>query len=115
MYMAKYCPNCGKEVQESFNACPNCGNSLKQKSKEAYNPDNEAKSKIAAGLLGIFFGSLGIHNFYLGYKSKAITQLLLTLCTCGIGAAFTSIWGLIDGIMILSGSIKVDGDGRPLG
>ena len=37
----------------------------------------EKKSKIGAGLLGIFLGGFGVHNFYLGYKDKAIAQLFL--------------------------------------
>lgn len=72
------------------------------------------KSKIAAGLLGIFLGSLGVHNFYLGYTGKAIAQLLITLLTCGIGGIASGIWGLIEGILILTGSIAVDGNGLPL-
>ena len=27
------------------------------------------KSKMAAGLLGIFLGTFGVHNFYLGYTT----------------------------------------------
>ena len=72
------------------------------------------KSKIAAGLLGIFLGSFGVHNFYLGYTGKAIAQLLITLLTCGFGAFISSIWGFIEGILILTGSINVDGNGNPL-
>ena len=33
------------------------------------------KSKMAAGLLGIFLGCFGVHNFYLGYTTKAVIQL----------------------------------------
>lgn len=72
------------------------------------------KSKVAAGLLGIFLGSFGVHNFYLGYTGKAVAQLLITVCTCGIGAAITGVWGLIEGILVLTGSIAVDGKGYPL-
>lgn len=68
------------------------------------------KSKMAAGLLGIFLGGWGIHNFYLGYTGKGIAQIFVTLFTCGIGA----IWGLIEGIMILTGSINTDAEGNPL-
>ena len=85
-----------------------------------YNPNynngqnSTQKSKIAAGLLGIFLGGFGVHNFYLGYTGKAIAQLLITLLTCGFGAFVSSIWGLIEGILILTGSINVDGNGVPL-
>lgn len=68
------------------------------------------KSKVAAGLLGIFLGVYGIHNFYLGYTKKAVIQLVLSLCTCGIAG----IWGFVEGIMILCGSINTDADGNPL-
>lgn len=80
-------------------------------------PMYEQKSKIAAGLFGIFLGCFGVHNFYLGFTGKAVAQLLLTLIggwVCGLGVAAASIWGLIEGIMILSGSIKVDAHGVPL-
>ncbi|MDD6236252.1 MAG: NINE protein [Clostridiales bacterium] len=72
------------------------------------------KSKLAAGLLGILIGSFGVHNFYLGYTGKAVAQLLITLLTCGFGAVISGIWALIEGIMILTGSINVDGKNVPL-
>lgn len=59
------------------------------------------KSKLAARLFGLFLGSLGIHNFYLGYTGKAITQLLLTLLSIGVLAFVSAVWGLIEGILIL--------------
>ena len=77
-------------------------------------PPYEQKSKLAAGLLGIFLGGLGIHNFYLGYQSRGLIQLLVSLLTCGIGAVPMSIWGLIEGIQILTGSISVDANNVPL-
>lgn len=105
---SNYCPNCGQPTQPNNQVCLNCGVSL-----TAYGPKGN-KSKIAAGLLGIFLGSLGVHNFYLGYTTKAVIQLVLTLATCGIGSIVTSIWGLIEGIMILAGSIDHDGQGNLL-
>jgi TM2 domain-containing membrane protein YozV len=67
------------------------------------------KSKMAAGLLGIFLGGFGVGRFYLGYTNSGVLQLLVTFLTCGIG----SIWGLIDGIMILVGNVP-DAQGRTL-
>ena len=75
------------------------------------------KSKMAAGLLGIFLGALGVHNFYLGYTSKAVAQLLLTLIgwvACGLGPVAAGIWGLVEGIMLLTGSISTDANGNKL-
>ena len=62
------------------------------------------KSKLAAGLLGIFLGGLGVHNFYLGNTGKAVAQLLLTLVgwiLLGLGPIAAAIWGFVEGIIIL--------------
>jgi TM2 domain-containing membrane protein YozV len=74
------------------------------------------KSRMAAGLLGIFLGALGIHNFYLGRTGIAVIQLLVTLLSLGILATAVWIWALIEGIMILSGSasFRTDARGIPL-
>ena len=116
--MAKFCTNCGAPMEEGQNACTSCGNIMgtvtANQSTTQRTAAPGAKSKLAAGLLGIFLGAYGVHNFYLGYTGKAIAQLLITLLTCGLGSFITSIWGLIEGILILTGSINVDGQGNPL-
>lgn len=60
------------------------------------------KDRVAAGLLAIFAGSLGIHKFYLGYNREGIITLIISVVTCGAGAAIMSIIGLIEGIIYLS-------------
>ena len=72
------------------------------------------KSRIAAGLLGLLLGGLGIHNFYLGYTGKAIAQLLITVLSFGLLAFIPAIWGLIEGVMILTDKNYLDADGFPL-
>ena len=72
------------------------------------------KSRMAAGLLGLLLGGLGIHNFYLGYTGKGITQLLITVLSFGLLAFIPAIWGLIEGIMILTDKNYLDADGFPL-
>lgn len=104
-----FCPNCGVHSNPGAVVCSNCGIALSQPVAVG-----KQKSKLAAGLLGIFLGYLGIHNFYLGYTGKAVAQLLITVLTCGAGASVTSIWGLIEGILILTGSIDKDADDVPL-
>ena len=75
------------------------------------------KSRLAAGLLGIIFGSLGIHNFYLGFNTKAVVQLIVSLAggllTCGVATFAMWVWGFIEGILILSGNgpRQYDGNG----
>ena len=53
------------------------------------------KSKIAAGILAILLGGLGIHKFYMGKIGKGLLYLLF--CWTGIPAFI----GLIEGIMYL--------------
>ena len=69
-----------------------------------------ARSKLVAGLLGILLGGFGVHRFYLGYTSIGVLQIVVTFATCGVG----SLWGLIEGILILVGNFDRDADGRPL-
>lgn len=131
-----YCDKCGVKVTGS--TCGNCGNIIENFNEEvkenhynyesnnnqgytntSYN-DNQSynnyvakkpKSKIAAGILGILVGGLGIHRFYLGYVGIGILQIVVTIITCGAG----SLWGFIEGILILCGTtITTDADGVPL-
>ncbi|WP_374226724.1 TM2 domain-containing protein [Micromonospora sp. WMMB482] len=67
------------------------------------------KSKVVAGVLQILLGGFGIGRFYMGDTKTGVIQLIVTLVTCGIG----SIWGIVDGILILVNG-GVDGQGRPL-
>ena len=106
-----YCPHCGKETAPGAAVCLSCGCSLTNTSAA-----KGAKSKLVAGLLGILLGGLGIHDFYLGYTKKAIIHILLA--TVGsfvlIGPIISGIWGLADGIFILTGKISVDAHGNAL-
>ena len=72
------------------------------------------KQWIVAVLLAFFLGTLGIHNFYLGYTTKGIIQLVLTISVIGIFVS--GPWVLIELIMILmrSGSYGYDAQGQPL-
>ncbi|MDR2567050.1 MAG: TM2 domain-containing protein [Bifidobacteriaceae bacterium] len=83
-----------------------------------YPPNPNAKSKIAAGLLGIFLGAFGVHNFYLGRTGPAVAQLLITVLSLGFLGFVSGIWGLIEGIMILTAkpgtSWAYDAHGFPL-
>lgn len=111
--MAKYCKNCGEKLDDKQPFCSKCGTA---QTKEA-EYESDAKSKLGAGLLGIFLGSLGVHNFYLGYTNKAIAQILLSTVgwiAFGLGPVAASVWGLIEGIEILAGYIDKDAYGVPL-
>lgn len=75
------------------------------------------KSRMIAGILGIFLGGLGVHNFYLGYSSKGFIQVCLFLggfLTFGLTSLVASLWGFVEGILLLSGTIYRDGDDQLL-
>ncbi|WP_346926147.1 TM2 domain-containing protein [uncultured Arthrobacter sp.] len=76
----------------------------------------QPKSKIVAGLLGIFLGGLGIHRFYLGFTKIAVIQLILTLVLGALTFGIVALWGVVEGIMIIAGSshFRVDAQGVPL-
>ena len=72
------------------------------------------KQWIVAVLLAFCLGTLGIHNFYLGYTTKGIIQLVLTISVIGIFVS--GPWVLVELILILmrSGSYGYDAQGQPL-
>lgn len=108
----KFCPTCGNEVNPGAAVCLKCGVSLLKKNADAANAKagTSSKSKLTAGLLGLLLGGWGAHNFYLGNSSKAVIQIIVSIFTCGLG----SLWGVIEGIMILCGKIHTDASGAEL-
>ena len=132
-----YCKYCGAELHPNAYTCPNCG-------CRTDNPDctrPQGKSMLAAGLLAIFLGIFGIHNWYLRRFKPAAVQLCLTLLSgiaiflcipfffMGSASGLTAmmflimispavcfgvwIWAVVEAIMIFAGKIA-DGDGNPL-
>lgn len=97
-----FCPACGGETNPEAQICIKCGVDITSIGTQ--------KSKLVAGLLGIFLGCIGVHRFYLGYTTIGVLQIVATLLTCGIA----SLWGFIEGILILAGSaITKDAHGNP--
>ncbi len=139
-----YCTNCGEEVAEKAIACPKCGIPPKEEKKFCFNcgkainakqamcvkcgvslinevstknvGDSE-KSRMTYILLGIFFGYLGVHNFYAGYTGKGAIQLGIFIISIPLLLVFIGlltimipgIWALVD-ICIT----KVDSNGNKL-
>lgn len=64
------------------------------------------RSRVLGGILQIIFPGIG--RMYLGYLAYGLLQLVFTFCTFGVGW----LWSFIDGLIILSGSLKMDGYGR---
>ena len=70
------------------------------------------RSRLVYILLALFLGGLGIHNFYAGYKSKGIKQLLCTfpgILLLGIPTLICTIWVLVDIC-----TVSQDADGKPM-
>src|SRR5699024_5770848 len=90
-------PVCGLDPAAPFGRHPMTG--------EPYSD----KQQLVAGLLQIFVGWTGAGRFYIGDNGMGVAQLLVSIFTCGIGA----LWPLIDGILMLMGNVP-DSQGRPL-
>ncbi len=67
-----------------------------------------AKDRVAYILLAVFIGHLGIHNFFAGYTSRGVIQLVITIVTCGIGGIATWIWAIIEAITVTKDANGVD-------
>ena len=74
-------------------------------------PGYTQRSRMAAGGLAILLGTYGVHSFYLGNTSRGLMQLLISLLTCGFGAIFIMIWGILEGVKLLDGRINTDANG----
>lgn len=66
------------------------------------------KDHVAAGLLAIFLGWLGIHKFYLGYNTAGFIMLAVTilgsLFTFGLAGGVIWVISIIEGILYLTKS-----------
>lgn len=71
-----FCPACGTPTNEEAVMCVNCGVGF---IPPTLTQPKGAKSRVAAGILAIFFGCLGVHNFYINRNKRAVVQLLLSL------------------------------------
>lgn len=58
-------------------------------------PRPMVRSRVRAGLLGLFLGFTGAHHYYLG--SSAAGLLLLATSCCGVGM----VVGMVEGVMLL--------------
>ena len=83
-----FCGKCGMQCMEGSGFCSGCGTPVgvgqQADQSQQFNqvppyPGQPMpgqipmqKSKIAAGLLGIFLGVFGVHNFYLGFTGRGV-------------------------------------------
>lgn len=66
------------------------------------------KDHVAAGLLAIFLGGLGIHKFYLGYNTAGFIMLAVTvlgsIVSLGLAGAVVWVISIVEGIIYLTKS-----------
>lgn len=102
-----YCQKCGQDLPEQASFCPACGQAVRPATvtAQAYGPDRTVSpySRLAALLLCVFVGALGVHRFYVG---KIGTGVAMIFTLGGLG-----IWVLVDIIMIATGAFT-DANGR---
>ncbi len=65
--------------------------------------DAQKKSIVAAYVLWLFFGFLGLHRFYLGHTGSGVAQLLLAFggfVSGGLLWSVLGVWWLVDAFLI---------------
>jgi hypothetical protein len=58
--------------------------------------DENARNRTTFIVLGVLLGLVGAHNFYAGYRKKAITQLCITIFSAGFAAPMIWVWAVIE-------------------
>jgi TM2 domain-containing membrane protein YozV/endogenous inhibitor of DNA gyrase (YacG/DUF329 family) len=105
MIAQRPCPTCGRQVDATAARCPNCGETLIPVNVSPtqnpflhpnYASMTPSKSKVTAGLLGIFLGGLGVHHFYLGNTGLGILYLLFSWTFIPL------VVGFIEGIVFIA-------------
>lgn len=114
------CQYCDNEIPDNASACPSCGAARQTPAQPAPQPQFQAqaqaqamgvapKSRVAFILLALFLGGFGIHNFYAGYTTKGIIQLLISVLSCGYGAIVVWVWVIIEAC-----TVTVDANNIPM-
>ena len=88
-----FCKNCGKEIDDNAYVCLNCGAKVGNDLSKGIAVGKSGKSKVAAGLFGIFLGDIGVNNFYMGNIGLGIVDILF--CWTFIPALVNTIRGIV--------------------
>jgi TM2 domain-containing membrane protein YozV len=104
----KFCQTCGAQILLAAEICPRCG--VRQPWVAGMpggggfsfgagdGTTRTGKSKMAATLLAIFLGGLGVHKFYLGETGMGVVYLIF------FWTFIPSIIGFVEGIIWLTQS-----------
>ena len=111
----KFCRHCAATLSPEQVICTKCGagissggmfQNVTSKVRSIGGGTPGAKSKVAAGLLAILLGGLGVHKFYMGswgWGSLYLANLFLFLPIASVLAVITV--GLLSPLVMLSGII----------
>lgn len=116
------CEYCDNPVPNGVTRCPSCGaavhpqmtNETRQivesmtqsaENMRGQTPPAHQQSRLGYILLGLFFGELGLHNFYAGYVGRGVAQLLITVLSFGFLFWVSWIWAFIE-IIVVSSNAK---------
>ncbi len=96
------CSNCGRGLPFNAKFCPNCGSPIDNSNENS--PQSQIYSlqreRVIFILLAVLLGAFGAHNFYAGFYTKAVVQLIISICSCGILSPIVSIWAIIEGCIV---------------
>lgn len=92
----KFCHECGALIRAKAEICPKCGVRQSSPNTSGFGVTPSGKSRLAAGLFGIFLGGFGIHKFYLGRVVWGIVYILFCW------TLIPSLIGFIEGIIYLT-------------
>lgn len=119
-----YCPLCGADCDLDARYCGSCKTNgispttikpfIHPKTQETPSGPQvfkAAKSRGTYVILALIFGTLGVHNFYIGRFGRGALQFVCTaaLGWFVIGLVITCIWAFVDMF-----TVKTDGAGDPL-
>ena len=110
--MAKFCRECGKELEQNSKFCKNCGTKIEEEKTEEANASNENTNESAASNAGT---NVTYNQTYVTKKSNGMAIAgfvisLVSLLCCG----YSSWLGLIFSIIGLVNANKNEGEGKGL-
>jgi len=91
-----FCSSCSNTFAKDALACPNCGAPNRTLQHNNLNLNPEIKSRVAAGVLALVIGGLGVHKFYCGRVGLGILYLVF------FWTFIPSIIAFIEGIIYLT-------------
>ena len=112
----KKCPVCQKSVEYDAVYCTYCGTKLVQDKKEVTKEEIVVplKKRSIAIALAFLLGICGVHNLYLGHKTKFYVEFGVVLISMGILGLIVWPISIVEGFIIVFNKKYKDGYGREL-